>query len=87
MNPAAVPARSFVVVGLEAGSMHAYKAGWLVSCSPGVVCGGHRDDFGVHWVIFVYHEAFITVNKLVVLVRALAGLFFLISCAAAFAAV
>ena len=35
------------VVGLEAGSMHAYKAGQRVS---GVVCGGHRDDFGVHWV-------------------------------------
>ena len=63
------------VVGLEAGSMHAYKAGWPVSAfqvSSAAAIATILEFIGY----LVYHEA-ITVNKLVGLALCLVGLFFL----------
>ena len=63
------------VVGLEAGSMHAYKAGWPVSAFQ-VSSAAAIATILVFIGYLVYHEA-ITVNKLVGLALCLVGLFFL----------
>ena len=63
------------VVGLEAGSMHAYKAGWAISAFQ-VTSSATLASILVLLGYFVYHEA-ITVNKLIGLALCLVGLFFL----------
>ena len=63
------------IVGLEAGSMHAYKAGWPVSAFQVSSAAGIATIL-VFIGYLVYHEA-ITVNKLVGLALCLVGLFFL----------
>ncbi len=63
------------VVGLEAGSMHAYKAGWPVSAFQ-VTSAAAIAAILVLVGYLLYHEA-ITVNKLVGLALCVAGLFFL----------
>ena len=63
------------VVGLEAGSMHAYKAGWPVSAFQVSSAAGIATIL-VFIGYLVYHEA-ITVNRLVGLALCLVGLFFL----------
>lgn len=63
------------VVGLEAGSMHAYKAGWPVSAFQ-VTSSATLASILVLLGYFVYHEA-ITVNKLIGLALCLVGLFIL----------
>lgn len=63
------------VVGLEAGSMHAYKAGWAVSAFQ-VTSAAAIAAILVLVGYLLYHEA-ITVNKLVGLALCVAGLFFL----------
>ncbi len=63
------------VVGLEAGSMHAYKAGWPVSAFQ-VSSAAAIATILVFIGYLVYHEA-ITVNKLMGLALCLTGLFFL----------
>lgn len=63
------------VVGLEAGSMHAYKAGWPVSAFQ-VTSAAAIAAILVFVGYLVYHET-ITLNKIVGLVLCLVGLFFL----------
>ena len=63
------------IVGLEAGSMHAYKAGWPFSAFQ-VSSAAAIATILVFIGYLVYHEA-ITVNKLVGLALCLTGLFFL----------
>ena len=63
------------VVGLEAGSLHAYKAGWAISAFQ-VTSSATLASILVFVGYLVYHEA-ITVNKLIGLALCLAGLFFL----------
>lgn len=63
------------IVGLEAGSMHAYKAGWAISAFQ-VTSSATLASILVLLGYFVYHEA-ITVNKLIGLALCLVGLFIL----------
>lgn len=64
-----------VIVGLEAGSMHAYKVGWPVSAFQVTSAAGIATLL-VFVGYLVYHEA-ITVNKLIGLACCVVGLYFL----------
>lgn len=64
-----------VVVGLEAGYLYAYKAGWQVSTLP-VVQASLLAGVLVVVGFFLYHER-ISWNKIVGIVACIVGLFFI----------
>lgn len=64
-----------VVVGMEAGNVYAYRAGWSVSTLP-VVQSSCVTVLLLFVGLLLYHEG-ITINKVIGLVLCLAGLFFL----------
>lgn len=64
-----------IVVGMEAGNVYAYRAGWSVSTLP-VVQSACVTMLLLVVGVFLFHEG-ITANKIIGLLLCLAGLFFL----------
>lgn len=64
-----------IVVGMEAGNVYAYRAGWSISTLP-VVQSACVTVLLLFVGLFLYHEG-ITPTKIIGLVLCLAGLYFL----------